>query len=172
MTESTVAIHPAARTGHGLTEAARSILERRLYAVLATQNDDRSPHLAPVMFLFDDDGIVIETGATTRKARNLASRPHASVLVQTPDAAWVLGVGTATFVTEADAERHRRRIRAKYLTAAGQAACCDLLDEMDDVIILVEPTHWLTWDLTVFMEDLATRGVDPTDADTWFLGDD
>jgi hypothetical protein len=43
---------------------------------------------------------------------------------------------------------------------------------MDDVTILVVPTHWLSWNLTAFMEDLATRGVDPSDADNWFVSDD
>ena len=172
MTDSTVAIHRAARASRGLNEAARAILARRLYAVLATQNDDGTPHLAPVMFVFDDERIVIETGAATRKARDVAARRHASVLVQTPEAAWVLGVGPATIVTGADAVRHRDSIRRKYLTPRGQQSCGDLLDEMDDVTILVEPRFWLGWDLTTFMEALATRGVDPTEAENWFLSDD
>ncbi len=172
MTDADVAIHPAARASTGLSEGARSILERRVYAVLATQNDDGAPHLAPVMFLFENERIVIETGTATRKARNVAARPHASVLVQIPEAAWVLGVGPAAIVRGADAVGHHDNIRAKYLTEGGQEACGRLLDEMDDVIILVEPTHWLSWDLTAFMEDLATRGVDPTEAGSWFLSDD
>lgn len=172
MRDSTVVIHPAARTSRGLSEAARSMLGRRLYAVLATQNDDGTPHLAPVMFLFDGERIVVETGATTRKARNVASRGHASVLVQTPEASWVLGSGPATIVSGADAVGHRESLRSKYLTPAGQRACGDLLDEMDDVAILVVPTHWLSWDLANFVKALAARGFDPTNADTWFLADE
>ncbi len=41
--------------------------------MLATQNDDGTPHLAPVMFLFDGERIIIETGAVTRKARRTPS---------------------------------------------------------------------------------------------------
>lgn len=171
MTESTAVIHPAARARRGLTGTARSILERRLYAVLATQNDDGTPHLAPVMFLYDNDHILIETGAATRKAHNVAARQHASVLVQTPEAAWVLGVGPAAVIGGEAAARHHERIRAKYLTAVGRQSCEELLNAMDDVTILVEPTHWVSWDLTAFMEGLATRGVDPTTSDTWFLTD-
>lgn len=140
--------------------------------MLATQNDDNTPHLAPVMFLFDGECILIETGAPTRKARNVAARRHASVLIQSPEAAWVLGAGPATIVSGGDAVHHRHRIRSKYLPDTGQKACGDLLDEMDDVIIVVEPTHWLSWDLTAFMECLAARGVGPTDADNWFIPDD
>ncbi len=171
MTEPTVAIHPAARATRGLTDAARSILHRRLYAVVATQNDDGIPHLAPAMFLFDGERLVIETGAATRKARNVTARGHASVLVQAPDPAWVLGSGPAGVVTGDDAVQHRDRIRAKYLTPGGQQACGDLLDEMDDVAIVVTPTDWLSWDLTAFMEALAMRGVDPAGAEGWFLSD-
>jgi len=104
VTDSTVAIHPAARASRGLTEAARSILKRRQYAALATQNDDGTPHIAPVMFLLDSERIVIETGAATRKARNVAARRDASVLVHTPEAAWVLGAGPGH-----DRQRPRRR---------------------------------------------------------------
>lgn len=173
MTDSTsIVIHPAARASRGLSAAARSILERRLYAVVATQNDDATPHLAPVMFLFDGRRIVFETGAGTRKARNVAARGHASVLVQTPEAAWVLGSGPATVVSGIQAADHRESIRSKYLTASGQQACSGLLDEMDDLTIVITPTNWLSWDLTAFMESLATRGVDPAEADGWFLSDE
>ena len=172
MTDSTAAIHPAARASRGLTDASRLLLERRLYAVLATQNGDGTPHLAPVMFLFDHERIVVETGAATRKARNVAARRHASVLVQTPEASWVLGAGPATIVSGRDAVRHRDSIRSKYLTPAGRQACGQLLDEMDDVIILVDPTQWLSWNFAAFMERLAARDVDPTEADDWFLADD
>jgi len=172
MTDPTVAIHPAARARRGLTDAGRSVLERRLYAVLTTQNDDGTPHVAPVMFLFDGHRIIIETGAATRKARNVAARPHASVLVQTPEAAWVLGTGPAHTVSGGNALRHHDSIRTKYLTARGQEACGDLLDEMDDVVILVEPAHWLSWDLAAFVEGLAGRGVDITEAGDWFIPDD
>ena len=49
-----------------------------------------------------------------------------------------------------------------YLTPAGRRARGDLLDEMDDVVILVEPTQWLSWDLTGFMDRLAGRTSTPS----------
>jgi hypothetical protein len=51
------------------------------------------------------------------------------VLVQTPDAAWV--------IRGADAIHLNGSIRAKYLTPEGQQPCGGLLDEMDDVTIVV-----------------------------------
>ncbi|MGW4340788.1 hypothetical protein ACWEK5_49750, partial [Rhodococcus koreensis] len=104
---------------------ARQILDRRLYAVLGTENDDRSPAL----FLLDNGRILI---ATPGKARNVAARPHGAVLVQTPDAAWAFGSGPATIVPGTDANGLNERIRAKYLTDHGHRACGDLLPEMDD----------------------------------------
>ena len=61
MSDIASAIHPALRARHGLNEQARQILDRRLYAVLGTENDDRTVHLAPVMFLLDGARILIET---------------------------------------------------------------------------------------------------------------
>lgn len=41
---------------------------------------------------------------------------------------------------------------------------------MDDAAIVVSPTRWLSWNLAS-MEILAGLGVDPTEADSWFLAD-
>lgn len=53
--------------------------------------------------LYDNDQILIETGAAARKARNVDARGHASVLVHTQDAAWVIADGPATIASGADA---------------------------------------------------------------------
>ena len=79
MTDATVTIHLAARARRGRTDAALAILERRLYAVLATRNDDGSPHLAPVMFLFANERIAIETGGISTARRRSAFPPTEAV---------------------------------------------------------------------------------------------
>ena len=172
MSHTTSAIHPALRASRGMSEPTRQILDQRLYAVLATENDDGSVHLAPVMFLYADERILIETAATTRKARNVAARPTASVLIQTPDAAWTLGTGPATIVQGTDAAHLNERIRAKYLTPEGQHACGELLAELDDITIAVAPTRWLSWNIGPLMETLAGRGVDVDQAESWFRADE
>lgn len=172
MTAAPTSLHPAVRASHGLTDGARSLLERRVYAVFVTQNADSTPHVAPVMFHFDGEVVAVETGAATRKARNVQARGRASILVQTPDAAWVLGTGSATVVQGADAAPAHDRLRAKYFSPAGRQACDGLLDEMDDVAILVTPDSWLGWDISGFMGTLAERGVDLAGADGWFLADE
>jgi PPOX class probable F420-dependent enzyme len=165
------AIHSALRARQGLNEQARQILDRRLYAVLGTENDDRTVHLAPVMFLLDGTRILIETSTASRKARNLAARPQASVVVHTADAAWSFGSGPATITRGAEARRLNERIRAKYLTDRGQRACGDLLGELDDITIVVTPTRWLSWDMNELLSGIAARGADLDEIDDWFRAD-
>jgi PPOX class probable F420-dependent enzyme len=171
MSDIASAIHPALRARHGLDEHARQILDRRLYAVLGTENEDRTVHLAPVMFLLDGTRILIETSTASRKARNLTARPQASVVVHTADAAWALGSGPATITRGAEARRLNERIRAKYLTDRGQRACGDLLAELDDITIIVTPTRWLSWDMNELLENIAARGADLHEIEDWFRAD-
>lgn len=167
------AIHPVYRARHGLSDAARRILDRRLYAVLGTENDDGSVHLVPVLFLFDHEHthILVETAAVTRKARNIAARPRASLLVQTPEAAWVSGSGPATLVRGAEATRLSDSIRAKYLTDQGQKECGSVLAELDDVTIVLTPTRWLGWDMNALLDTFAARGASLDDTELWFQAD-
>ena len=172
MSDTTSAIHPALRATRGMSELTRQILDQRLYAVLATENDDGSVHLAPVMFLYTDGRILIETAAATRKARNVAARPTATVLIQTPDAAWALGSGPVTIVHGTDAARLNEKIRAKYLTPEGQRAFGELLGEIDNITIALAATRWLGWNIGPLMETLAARGVDLHQAESWFRADE
>lgn len=95
---ATVTSPPAVRARRGLGEQARQILDRRLYAVLGAENEGRSVHLPPVMFLLESRRVLVETAAATRKARNVEARRRASVLVQTLDAAWACRCGPATIM--------------------------------------------------------------------------
>ena len=53
-------------------------------AKLATVRADGRPHVAPVWYLFDDDGtVVFSTGRSTVKGRNLARRA-------TPPSVWMM----------------------------------------------------------------------------------
>ncbi len=171
MSDTARAVHLVLRTRHGLDDQARQIFDRRLHAVLGTENDDRTVHLAPVMFLLDGARILIETSTASRKARNLAARPQASVVVHTADAAWAFGSGPATMARGTDSRRLNERIRAKYLTDRGQRACGDLLAELDDITIVVTPTRWLSWNMNELMENIAARGADLDEIDDWFRAD-
>jgi len=66
---------------------------------LSTVNEDNSPHLTAVGALWVDGAFWFQTGAGTRKGRNVARDPRCSVAVSVPDADVVIE-GDATRVTE------------------------------------------------------------------------
>src|SRR5947209_14263301 len=69
---------------------------------LTTLNEDGSPHVTAVGALWMDGTFWFQTGAGTRKARNVARDPRCSIAVSIRDADVVLE-GNATRVTDADA---------------------------------------------------------------------
>jgi len=60
---------------------AEEILMGRFIATLGTENEDGSIHLTAVWYLFDDGCLYVATSSRTRKARNVAARPKASLMV-------------------------------------------------------------------------------------------
>ncbi len=88
-----------------------SVDERRAFLAhgtrtgkLATVRPDGRAHLAPVWFVLDGDDLVITTGATTVKGRNLRRDPRVTVLVddETPPFAYVQVEGTAAVSEDLD----------------------------------------------------------------------
>ena len=71
---------------------------------LTTLNDDGGPHVTPVGALWLDGSFWFQTGATTKKARNVARDPRCSVAVSVRDADIVVE-GVAQRVTEPKAIR-------------------------------------------------------------------
>jgi hypothetical protein len=69
---------------------------------LSTVNSDGSPHTTAVGALWLDGSFWFQTGATTRKARNVARDPRCSLAVSIRDADVVVD-GEALHVTERDA---------------------------------------------------------------------
>ena len=76
---------------------------------LTTINDDGSAHVTPVGALWLDGAFWFQTGAATKKARNVARDPRCSVSVSIRD---------ADVVVEGDAERV---VKANALARAAQA---------------------------------------------------
>src|ERR1700704_7105173 len=66
---------------------------------LSTVNEDGSPHVTAVGALWLDGAFWFQTGAGTRKGRNVARAPRCSIAVSIRDADVVLE-GVATRVTE------------------------------------------------------------------------
>ena len=77
-------------------------------AVVATIASDGSPHVAPVWFALDDDGLVVfNTGETTVKGRNLRRDPRISVCIddEQPPFSFVSIRGRAELVDDLDRVR-------------------------------------------------------------------
>lgn len=68
---------------------------------LATVNEDGSPHVTPVGALWVDGTFWFQTGAGTRKARNVERNPRCSIAVSIRDADVVVE-GDAAWVTDPD----------------------------------------------------------------------
>src|SRR3954463_4824119 len=66
---------------------------------LSTVNEDGSPHVTPVGALWLDDTFWFQTGAGTRKSRNVARDPRCSIALSIRDADVVVE-GDATRVTD------------------------------------------------------------------------
>ncbi|MET8431057.1 PPOX class F420-dependent oxidoreductase [Nocardia sp. NPDC004860] len=64
-----------------LQEHIRNMLDGKNFAVVATVNEDGSPHTSVVWVDRDDDGPMFSTTAQRRTGRNLASDPRVSVTV-------------------------------------------------------------------------------------------
>ncbi|MEV6208745.1 PPOX class F420-dependent oxidoreductase [Kitasatospora sp. NPDC051914] len=87
-------------------------------AKLATTRADGRPHVAPVWFVLDGDHLVITTGSTTVKGRNLTRDPRAMVCVddQQPPYSFVLVQGRAEISEDPDELRHwAGRLGARYM---------------------------------------------------------
>jgi PPOX class probable F420-dependent enzyme len=73
----------AARLEQGITQAPGTGGPNRHTCWLATINDDGSPHVTGIGALWADDTFWFETGANTRKGRNLARDPRCTLSVAT-----------------------------------------------------------------------------------------
>src|SRR5438128_9769789 len=75
----------AARLDAGVPQAPGTGGPNRHTCWLATINRDGSPHVNGIGALWVDDAFYFETGGTSRKARNLARDPRATLSVSTDE---------------------------------------------------------------------------------------
>jgi Pyridoxamine 5'-phosphate oxidase len=87
----------AARLDAGSAPAPEALNSRTTW--LAKVNEDGSPHVTAVGALWLDGAFWFQTGAGTRKRRNVARDPRCSIAVSVPDADVVIE-GDAARVTE------------------------------------------------------------------------
>ena len=125
------------------------VLAGRGVCALGTLNKDGSIHLTYLLFLFEDGVFLLETASSTRKARNVAARGVASLLMQgtasTGRSLMVECEGTARIIPVPEAHGVNHRIRSKYLLPDAVAGVDAAWGEFDDVSIEVVPERWRSW---------------------------
>ena len=131
-------------------ESVEAFLSERRIACLATENPDGSAYLTAVWFLAEDGVVYVGTAGSSRKARNAAARPRASIMIDARSGGPQRGVATSgpvTLLEGAEARALNRRILERYLTPAGVAApdVGQAIAESDDVTLRIEVGRWRTW---------------------------
>jgi nitroimidazol reductase NimA-like FMN-containing flavoprotein (pyridoxamine 5'-phosphate oxidase superfamily) len=136
---------------------AEEILVARLIASLGTQNEDGSIHLTAVWYLFDDGCFYVATSSRSRKARNAAARPKASLMVDVRKPATERGVVAlcgADVISGENSREINARIHRRYMSEAALAdpRAGGTMATMDDITLKLTPTGWYGWDMRVLDE--------------------
>ena len=130
----------------------QGMLQRRFIATLGTTNVDGSIHLTAVWYLFEDGHLFVATSSKSRKARNVAAQPKASLMVDVRKPGSERGVtaaGSADLLSGSQSREINRRIHTRYLSAAAMAdpQIEPVFASFDDVTLRLTPESWFTWDM-------------------------
>jgi PPOX class probable F420-dependent enzyme len=130
------------------------LLEGRHIATLGTENQDGSIHLTAVWYAFEDGSLFVATSGKSRKTRNIAAQPSASLMVDLRKSGAERGVnaaGHAELISGEPSRTLNRRIHARYMSAAAisDPQVGPVLELFDDVTIQIAPASWTTWDMKV-----------------------
>ncbi|MGH9509059.1 MAG: pyridoxamine 5'-phosphate oxidase family protein [Terriglobales bacterium] len=130
----------------------QELLRGRHIAALGTENADGSIHLTAVWYLFEERCLFVATSSRTRKARNLAARPKASLMVDLRKPGEERGftaAGAAEILSGERSQRLNQRIHRRYLSEAALAdpRVGGAFAAFDDVTIRLTPSAWTSWDM-------------------------
>ena len=139
---------------------SQEILRGRYIASLGTESEDSSIHLTAVWYLFEDGCLFVATSSRSRKARNVVSRPKASLMVDTRTPASERGLVAmckAEVIAGDTSKTINTRIHRRYMS---EAALSDpraggTMAAMDDITLKLTPTGWYTWDMRILDESAA-----------------
>ncbi len=154
------------------TAAVCELLQLRLIATLGTTNPDATVLLTPLWYLYDDGRLYLPTGSRSRKARNITARPGVSVLIDQRHGEqhrWASATGAATLISGAESAAINDRVRARYLSDAGEAVYGKLIADYDDVTIVVTPRVWRSWSPGALNRLAAEHGLSESTLADWFL---
>jgi PPOX class probable F420-dependent enzyme len=155
------------------SDEIRAFLAERRYATLATLDPGNVSHLTPVWFLFEDDRFLFESFSGSRKVKNLARNPAASVIVDAREPGrerWVAAAGTVEIVGGEKAQAINAKIRRRYLTADALADVRiePALATSDDLTLALTPVRWRSWSVEEF-DAQEFGGILGASPERWFL---
>jgi PPOX class probable F420-dependent enzyme len=156
----------------GMPGWGRAFLDQRRHATLATVEPDGAPHVVPVWFVFRDDHLFVATNSGTRKFKNVAARPTASLVVDIRDPGkerWVSGTGPVAILRGDDAGSIVTAIHERYLTpeAITDPRTGPGFAAVDDVVLRIEPRHWRSW-AAADVDEQFFGGVLSASPERWF----
>ena len=116
---------------------------------LATIGKNKTPHIAPVWYLFSRKKIYIGTNTKTEKAKNVKSNKRASfcvdVGVNAPNIYGVMGQGDANLILENNkVKRIAKKILLRYFKSLENKSAKELLDDTDCIIEII-PEKFSVW---------------------------
>jgi PPOX class probable F420-dependent enzyme len=152
-------------------DSVRALLDLRLTATLGTLGDDGSILMTPIWYLYEDGLLYLPTGSGSRKVRNVQARPGVTVLIdqRRPEChRWASATGSAAILGGAEAKTINDRVRARYLTEAGEATYGRLIEGFDDVALVVTPTSWRSWNPLGLARVAREHGREMADVADWF----
>lgn len=135
-----------------LDPTLQEFLRGRHIATLGTENNDGTIHLTAVWYLFESGCLFIATSFKTQKARNVAARPKASLMVDARKPGTERGVTAAGGVQVISGDQSKeinRRIHTRYLSAAAisDPHVGPVFASFDDVTLRLTPVSWFSWDM-------------------------
>src|ERR1700733_12357346 len=135
-----------------LNPSLEELLRGRYIATVGTENPDGTIHLTAVWYLFEDGCLFIATSSKTRKARNIAARPQAALMVDVRKPGverGVNGAGKAELISGEESKEINRRIHSRYLSAAAMSdpQIEPVFASFDDVTIRITPRAWNAWNM-------------------------
>lgn len=141
---------------------SQEVLRGRYIASLGTESEDGSIHLTAVWYLFEGGCLYVATSSRSRKARNVLSRPKASLMVdiRTPASErGLVAVCKAEIIRGENSKEINARIHSRYMS---EAALSDpraggTMAAMDDITLKLTPTGWYTWDMRI-LDDMLFGG--------------
>ncbi|KXH75623.1 MAG: hypothetical protein AM326_08840 [Candidatus Thorarchaeota archaeon SMTZ-45] len=128
-----------------------SFLSKAKIARFCSMNKNRTIHVAPVWFLYEDGRIFVATPEASRKARNIVRNPTVTVLVDelgTPDdpTKGVIVYGEAKIVGEADLKWGISLFEKYYSKEQAEPAAKRVLKVSKWMKVVVSPTKMASFD--------------------------